>query len=241
MYLYNYFSKLRTSLNYCNLISISSYIQKVLLQHGYQSVVIPNMIEPEKFDSPARSGLPTTKLPVVLFIGSLINSKGPLLLLKAIKGLDCCCKIYGEGILRSDLQQFITKYNLNAQIYEPVPYEKIPEIYATADIVVFPSLWPEPFGRIALEAMAAGKPIIASRIGGIAEVITPETGLLFEPNNVADLRGKIIAFLEDPGESMSINSRKLALQYSSNKISRLFINEYKRIITINHHQKALKT
>lgn len=61
-------------------------------------------------------------------------------------------------------------------------------IYRAADVVVVPSSWPEPFGRVVIEAMACGRPVIASRVGGIPEILTGELeSLLFDPGDVEQL------------------------------------------------------
>lgn len=65
-------------------------------------------------------------------------------------------------------------------------------VYRAADVVVVPSQWPEPFGRAVVEAMACGRPVIASRIGGIPEILTEDLEpLLVEPGSVADLAARL--------------------------------------------------
>ena len=71
-----------------------------------------------------------------------------------------------------DLKKIIKKNKLDARIHQPVPHNRVPEIYANSDIIVFPSIWPEPFGRITIEAGAARKPVVGSKVGAIAETIT---------------------------------------------------------------------
>jgi glycosyltransferase involved in cell wall biosynthesis len=227
-YVYTYFSQLRNGLQYCNLIAISNYISKVLLQHGHESIVISNMLEISKFKVKNK----TRKKPVILYLGSLIKSKGPHILLQAVKGLDCKVKLYGKGILKETLLKFIKQNNLDAEIYDHVSYENIPQIYANSDLLIFPSVWPEPFGRIAIEAMAAGKPIVASEIGAISEIITPETGLLCKPNDVNDLRKKISYLLKN---KLKVSS-KLAEKYSCENVAESLINEYKRILVFTKFQ-----
>jgi len=80
-----------------------------------------------------------------------------------------------------------------------IPYDDIPSLYAKADICVVPSVWEEPFGIVALEAMATGRPVCASRAGGLAGiVIDGETGFLFERGNSAALADALEVLLEDP-------------------------------------------
>jgi len=94
-----------------------------------------------------------------------------------------------------------------------IPHEKIPEIFANSDIVVIPSQWPEPFGIVAVEAMASGKPVIASRVGGLKEIVEDgKTGFLFDPLDVPYLEEKIVTLLDDANlrHKMGTNGEKKA-------------------------------
>jgi len=87
-----------------------------------------------------------------------------------------------------------------------------------ADVVVMPSITPEPFGRVALEAQAMGRPVIAFDHGGAAESIVHEkTGWLAKPNDADDLGRCIAAALE-----MSDNKRRLMRKASRNHIEQSF-------------------
>jgi glycosyltransferase involved in cell wall biosynthesis len=84
--------------------------------------------------------------------------------------------------------------------------------YAWADFVLVPSILPEPFGRVAIESFAAGRPVIASAAGGLREIVTDgETGLLFEPNNAEDFVRAIeraLSMSEGAYESMAAAARR---------------------------------
>eukprot|EP00913_Durusdinium_trenchii_P013432 g12613.t1 len=76
--------------------------------------------------------------------------------------------------------------------------DNLPALMRSADMVVFPTVVEEALGRTAVEAMGAGKPVVASRIGGLPFTVLDEaTGLLFEPGNAADLAAKIERLLND--------------------------------------------
>ena len=187
LYIYWYYRRLNKALGHCQLISISRYVQNLLAQHRFQSqTVIPNIIEADKFSSVRKEKNQkrekNQKLKI-LYLGALIESKGPQILLQALKGLDCHCDLYGDGVLKEQLQDMIVQNGLDAEIHPLVSYEQVPELYAAADIVAYPSLWPEPFGRIPLEAMAAGKMVMASKIGAIPEVM-PLGSVLVAPGDV---------------------------------------------------------
>lgn len=72
-------------------------------------------------------------------------------------------------------------------------------VFAALDIVVVPSIQPEPFGCVVIEAMAAGTPVIGSRCGGIAEqIVDGESGILFCPGDAEDLAEALHLMLTDP-------------------------------------------
>ncbi len=211
-YTYHHYKKLNRALSSCTLISISKYVQQLLLQQGYQSTVIPNILDLKPFAAAKKNSKreqenkkrENTKTRL-LYLGSLIKSKGPQILLEALKGLDCRGDLYGEGNLKKELQEYIQKNNLDAEIHPSVPYDKIPELYANTDIVVFPSIWPEPFGRIAIEAQAAGKRVIASKIGAIPETIKKK-GILISPGNFRELQGALRTAISDKASSRQFSS-----------------------------------
>ena len=219
-YIYNYYSKLNEALKYCNLIAISGYVQGLLKQQGYESAVIPNALYVEKFSTTINNEPRKNERIKILYLGSLIRSKGAQVLAEAVQGVDCQVDMYGEGVLKEELQQKIERGNLPITIHPPVPYSEIPSLYAQADIVVFSSLWPEPFGRIAIEAMAAGKPVIGSAIGGIKETIAEGTGILVEPGNVQQLREAIIMLMHNPAlrKEMGKKGRKVVEELYAEEI-----------------------
>ncbi len=78
--------------------------------------------------------------------------------------------------------------------------EEVRSLYRQADICVVPSLWEEPFGMVAVEAMAVGRPVCASRVGGLQTIVVHgETGLLFEPGNARELAQCLGQLLDDSG------------------------------------------
>lgn len=242
-YTYHYYKRLNTALSSCTLISISKYVQQLLLQQNHQSTVIPNILDLKPFtlakkkssDKSAEKENKKEKKAHILYLGSLIKSKGPHILLEALKGINCHCDLYGEGNLKSELQEYIRKNNLDAEIHPPVPYEKIPELYAETDIVVFPSIWPEPFGRIAIEAMAAGKMVVASDIGAIVEIVG-EKGILILPGDALKLHlilnnsinknlNKKVKIVSDLKEI----KKKMEFEYGGKTILDILIKTYKKI------------
>ncbi len=89
-----------------------------------------------------------------------------------------------------------------------IPHNQMSEFYHRADICVIPSLWEEPFGIAALEAMAAGVPVIAIAVGGLKQIIKhKKTGFLISPGNPNKFYNSIIQLLTDKGLRREIGKR----------------------------------
>jgi glycosyltransferase involved in cell wall biosynthesis len=111
---------------------------------------------------------------------------------------DILCIIIGDGVLREDLKAQIKKLGLEnyVKLAGSKPHDEIPLWMNAADLFVLPSL-SESFGVVQIEAMACGKPVVATRNGGSEEiVISEEYGLLCEPANSEDLAEKILVALD---------------------------------------------
>jgi len=107
----------------------------------------------------------------------------------------------------------VTQRGLNQSIRIAGWRPEIPELLKTADVLVLPSLW-EGMPNIVLEAMAAGLPVVVSRVEGTEELIRDhETGVLVPPGSVVDLEQQIEAVLNDPGLSSRLRTTaQLAVQ-----------------------------
>ena len=137
----------------------------------------------------------------VLFLGRLSREKGVETLLRAHEaagaqeaagGWDLV--IAGDGPLAGDLQR---RYR-NARFVGQLSGKALKATIAGASAIVVPSEWYENCPMSVLEAMAAGKPVVASRIGGIPElVLDGETGALFEPGNAAELQWRLTRLMGD--------------------------------------------
>jgi glycosyltransferase involved in cell wall biosynthesis len=93
-----------------------------------------------------------------------------------------------------------------------IPQEELPLYYAASDVVVVPSLQ-EAWGLVATEAMACGKPVVASRVGGLPDqIIDGYNGFLVPPRDPKALADRILYLLENPSEArrMGLNGRRLA-------------------------------
>jgi len=103
---------------------------------------------------------------------------------------------YGETLRRQVSPAAVDRVRFLGNL----PYSHLIQLYRNADVFVFPSVWDEPFGMPIVEAMACGVPVVATRGGGIPELVSdPDTGLLVERGDAASLAAAILRLLEDPG------------------------------------------
>lgn len=134
--------------------------------------------------------------PVILFIGNLVSQKGVEYLIKAKKLMksDCELVIVGDGPLYDNLKNLSKDIN---SIHFLGSRTDIEYLIPDSEFLVLPSI-SESFGIVLLEAMACGKPVIASNVGGIPELIAENVGLLVKPKNSKELAEKMDYLLENP-------------------------------------------
>ena len=136
--------------------------------------------------------------PVVLFAGKLTAIKGVDVLLKAaqiyaVMDEGPITLIAGDGDLRGSLEAFAQELRLNSvHFLGNQTHEQMVGLYNIADVVAFPSTT-DYFPLVALEALACGTPIVASRVGGFRQMVVEQVGYLIPPGDHAALAEKITA------------------------------------------------
>jgi len=163
---------------------------------------IPNGIDPPA--APPRPRRPLGEPPQILCVGRLVFEKGFQIALEALPRVlaalgDVSLLIAGSGPYEPELRARARELGIAGHV-ELLGWTADPELarlYATADVCAIPSLY-EPFGLVALEAMAAGCPVIAADTGGLREVVPDGTGLRVPPSQAADLAAAVERLLRDP-------------------------------------------
>ncbi len=139
---------------------------------------------------------------VISFVGRIDKEKGLETLIKAFAlllktGANTQLLIAGKSINNAeDYQKYLEQLVISLGIEERVNFighvADTTSVYQVSDLTVLPSLWSEPFGRTIVESMACGTPVVASRIGGIPEILTAEfQNGLFTAGNEQDLSAKL--------------------------------------------------
>ncbi len=227
----NYIKRRNALKNFDYLTCISKYVKKMLIKNDFDSdkmKVIYNIVQPEAFSI----GRKNKKIKIV-YLGAYTKIKGPQILLKALKNLDnYSCEFYGKGPLKEELIDFVEEHYLNASINNEINRSQVGEKLKNADVVVFPSLWPEPMGRVVIEAMSAGKIVIGSNVGGVKDLIEHgKNGFLFRPGDVKSLSRLMEEIIKKRyplgriRKAASISSKK----YEGSKIADDFIEVYKQV------------
>lgn len=178
----------------------------------------------------------------LLFLGRLVEIKGLQVLLKALAHRrDMHLTIAGDGEKRQELEQLAQAVGIKATFLGQVGRAERACLLATCDALVIPSLV-LPSGRteglpvVALEAFAAGLPVIAARVGGLSEIVADgQNGLLFEAGDQAMLAEKIDALMGDAGlrQRLSAAARQTARQYDWSVVGARYAETLKGILRTN--------
>lgn len=171
------------------------------------AITIPNFIgalPPRPSADPRLEQLPDE--PYVLFFGDATEDKGARHLAEAYRTLTNPPPLVLVG--RNYLKELEDRPDVH--VLGPWPHELAIEALRRSTFAVAPSIWEEPFGLVALEAAAGGKPIVASDIGGLRDVVVDEgTGLLVPPGDRAALATALTRMISDPDLRARLGSAAL--------------------------------
>ena len=169
-------------------IAVSYFLKEQMVRSGYAEELIHVLHLPAP-EVKASVPPPATGVPRFVFLGRLTPEKGAGWLLKALKEMTVPVHldIAGEGHQEPELRRLAVRLGIENRVtfHGWIDGERVNCLLREARALVFPSVWHEPGGTVALEAMVNGRAVIMSRVGGMPEVICPEVnGLLVEPNDV---------------------------------------------------------
>lgn len=182
------------------------------LYSGLPIHVIPNTVDVERFHPPVEPNGGEGENQTILFLGRFSRNKGPQYLVEAIPRVlsefpEASFDFVGDGPLRHSLAKRMAELGLNGQARMCGKVPEVVPVLQRAGMVVRPSLT-EGMPLAVMEAMACGRPVVASRVGGTADLIHDgETGILFEPGNVDGLSAGLIDLLDDGPRAAMIGRR----------------------------------
>ena len=225
---------------YYKIICVSKQVQVALIEWlpnlQRKSVVISNAVP-----VPDLSNWSSVKKYDVLFVGRLTKAKGVDILLKAIKILkekyqkEIKAAIVGKGYLEEELKELVMELEIEKEIEFLGVRRDIEKLMKSTKLFVLPSRW-EGLPLTILEAMSSGAGIIATKVGGIPEIIqNGKEGILISPKDSATLAGAIAELLKDRElrVKLGINAyKKVKEKYSIEVYIKNILELYKSLL--NH-------
>lgn len=228
---------LRFVLKHSKIISISTYMKNKLkkINPRVNTLVLPQGIE-------LKPSKKTKQTKTLINIARLVEFKDHTTLIKAMylihkKYPDYKLKIIGHGPEENKLKKLTKKLYLNDSIefLGRVPLEETLKHLKNSDIFILSSV-EESFGRVLLEAMNYGLPIVSTRIGGPSDIIKDEVnGFLVDPKDYKGISNRVIKLIENKKlyDKISKNNIRDIKKYSFLNVAEQFIKVYKETIKEN--------
>jgi glycosyltransferase involved in cell wall biosynthesis len=176
---------------------------------------------------------------VVGIVSKLWDGKGHALLIEAFREIrqkkrEAKLLMVGEGYLLKSLRELVDKYKLNDAVVFTGFQAEVAQIIATFDVAVLPSLF-EGMGRVVVEAMAMEKPVVASRVGGIPDLVEHGVnGYLVSPGDVKELEHAVFKLLNDPSLARRMGKegrRKISNQFSAATMADSIDRVYRELLS----------
>ena len=210
--------------------------------------VVGNAIDPETFrPMPHRRALLRAKWgvgpdeTVLLTVGVLSDQKGVDIAIEALARLRAGGRlahlvVVGDGPFRPELERLVRERG----VWDAVTFtgalanEDAAACYGAADVFVFPTLRVEAFGVVTIEAMAAERPVVVSRIGATPEIVDDgETGFLVPPGDVDALVARVAQLSEDPARAAAMGQRgraRVLAQWTREARARRIVEVFETVI-----------
>lgn len=209
----------------------SEFTKQIMVTCGFDSEKIEIAYPFSEFDA-----MTATKQDkgFVLFVGRLEKYKGVQTLIEAMRSYpNVVLKIVGTGEYEQELRS-LARGMKNVSFVGFVKGNPLAELMAQARVVVVPSIWNEPFGMVAVEAMSVGTPVIVSDRGGLVEIVEQGlSGHVFKPGDVDDLARSLFEFIHDPiySREMGKIGRQRALEISDREeFAENILGSYRQLI-----------
>lgn len=223
-------------------VVLSGYMHRLLLKDGIENSFV-------QYGTKLMDYIPLKKEETkndLLYVGRLEIFKGVDYLVDSMQEIvkkypDAKLRIAGDGTEKENLISLTKKLKLENSIefMGHVNRDGIEKLYIDSSILVVPSVWDEAFGKIGIEAMSVGRPIIASNVGGISDWLKDgENGYLIEPRQSQQISDSVIKLFSDKDLliKMGNKGRELSLDFEISKYVDRMINVYESAINSRKHR-----
>lgn len=219
----------------------SEPVAAVLRRSGVAAVPLPNGVETGRFRQ-MTAGFAVQRPPgcdrLAGFVGRLTAGKGGEVLLEAAREVVAerpasGFVFVGEGPRRAAWEALAAKLGLGGKVVFTGALRDMPAVYASLDLLVLPS-YDEALPMCVLEAMAAGRPVVATRVGSVPRAVVPGvTGFLFEPGDAAALARAILCLMHDPALARRLGAQSrghVAQHFSSETMAAAYLDLYQQAL-----------
>jgi glycosyltransferase involved in cell wall biosynthesis len=176
-------------------------------------------------------------LPLLLFVGRLVPYKGVDVLIRAMRGLEACLAIVGDGPSRGALERLAVEAGVAGRVrfLGALPDEPVLALYHACDVFVLPSVTrAEAFGMVQLEAMACGKPVVSTNLASGVPWVNQhgDSGLVVPPGDVEGLHASLQLLIGDRDLRASLGNgarRRVEREFTAERMARRTLEIYEEI------------
>ena len=184
--------------------------------------VVHNGIDAAPFDAVTPEVAARTRMslgtpsdaPVAIHVGRFHHWKGQHVMIRALAGIPAMhawivgAPLFGEDAFAAGLRTLAAGLGVQDRVHFTGFRDDVPALLRAADVVVHSSVYPEPFGRVIVEGMLAGRPVIAADAGGVREIVTADaTGILVPPDDPPALTAALLRVVNDPARAKAMAAR----------------------------------
>jgi glycosyltransferase involved in cell wall biosynthesis len=193
------------------IVVASQFMKNVMLSNGFREDRI-SVLPPFTALPAPETKQTATDPPMILSLGRIVREKGMDYLLQAFASLKskATLVIIGDGPFLGELKSLAERLEIRDTVTFTgwLSSGELEIYYRNCEFAVVPSLWPEPFGMVGIEAMAYGKPVVAFDVGGISEWLrNGETGFLVSSKDIPQLAEKMRWLLENRGTASGMGEK----------------------------------
>lgn len=217
-------------------VAISSYTEQLVKDFASKTWILPNAVDSRFFDII----LSPSSIPRFLFVGSLDERKNPLGLLKAcapfLKANSCSLALAGQF---DPSGEYGMAFRSEADVLPNIEYlgflgrDKLAAEFAKSSVLILPT-FEDNCPMVVLEAMAAGLPVAASRVGGVPDLVDHRiTGLLFDPENMENIRECIEFLISNPefrSTAGQAGKKKAFEKFHPSRIAQRHVEIYQEVL-----------
>ncbi len=218
---------------------IGEYMKREFDVPSYKIVLVPRGVDLDEF---SYSPFQRESDPIFLVVGRITPNKGQDLAIKAFAGIarrypKVRLWIVGD-VGNHKYYQYLRSLQVRFSLHDSVkflgPRKDVRDIIAKAYALLIPSQYPESFGRIVIESGAVGRPVIASNLPALNELVNGKNGLLAQADSIQDWQSKMIYLLEHPEKAteMGLKGREIAERYSIERMCEGVLSVYESVLNM---------